>query len=99
LPWVITGSGRLHYYIGWEPGLPAKLSWHWQPIGEIQRGDPGQQQVVLPGSVHPRGGVYAWITESLGRLVEPIDPVRDPLPTLPGIWRAYISGQSHAHRR
>jgi hypothetical protein len=27
LPWVITGSGRLHYYIRWEPDLPAKLEW------------------------------------------------------------------------
>jgi Bifunctional DNA primase/polymerase, N-terminal len=23
LPWVETGSGKLHYYIAWEPGLPA----------------------------------------------------------------------------
>jgi Bifunctional DNA primase/polymerase, N-terminal len=97
LPWAITGSGKLHYYVQWVPGLPAKLTWHWQKIGEIQRG-PGQQQVVLPGSIHPDGGTYRWITERLGFLCEPIDPVRDRLPELPGLWRAYLHGQSHAHR-
>src|SRR4030095_176044 len=64
-PWVITGSGKLHYYIQWEPHLPAKLEWAGAIIGEIQRG-PGQQQVVLPPSVHPdTGAQYRWISRRL----------------------------------
>jgi hypothetical protein len=91
LPWVITGSGKLHYYVQWTPDLPAKLIWQGAIIGEIQRG-PGLQQVVLPGSIHPgTGRPYRWITESLGDLVEPIAPVRDPLPHLPGLWLAYLT--------
>jgi hypothetical protein len=96
LPWVITGSGRLHYYVAWEPDLPAKLTWHGETIGEIQRG-PGQQQVVLPPSRHPDTRIaYRWITESLGRLCEPINPLTDPLPKLPGLWLAYL--RSHVYR-
>jgi hypothetical protein len=100
LPWVITGSGRLHYYVAWTGGLPAKLTWgldengRHPTIGEIQRG-PGLQQVVLPGSIHPSGGTYRWITERLGFLCEPIDPVADPLPRLPGLWLAYLCHQTH----
>src|SRR5262245_56889728 len=37
-PWVITGSGRLHYYVRWAGDLPAKLTWFGEPLGEIQRG-------------------------------------------------------------
>jgi hypothetical protein len=95
-PWVITGSGRLHYYIAWEPDLPAKLTWHGEIIGEIQRG-PGQQQVVMPPSVHPDTGIaYQWITERLGFLCEPIDPMHESLPRLPGIWLAYL--RSYVYR-
>jgi hypothetical protein len=96
VPWVITGSGKLHYYVRWEPELPAKLEWEGQIIGEIQRG-PGQQQVVLPPSRHPDTGLpYRWITERLGFLCEPIHPVADPLPTLPGLWLAYLRADAHA---
>jgi hypothetical protein len=95
-PWVITGSGKLHYYVAWEPELPAKLIWGRETIGEIQRG-PGHQQVVLPGSVHPDTGLrYRWITESLGVLCEPIDPINEPLPRLNGEWLAYL--RSHVYR-
>jgi len=94
--WVLTGSGRLHYYVRWIDELPAKLTWNNTIIGEIQRG-PGMQQVVLPGSVHPSGGVYKWITESLGDLVVPIHPVSDPLPELPGLWRAYLWSESDTY--
>jgi Bifunctional DNA primase/polymerase, N-terminal len=89
LPWVITGSGRLHYYVRWAGDLPAKLTWSGTAIGEIQRG-PGQQQVVLPGSIHPSGGVYRWIRERLGFLCEPINPVSDPLPGLLAYLRSYV---------
>jgi hypothetical protein len=98
LPWVITGSGKLHYYIAWTPNLPAKLTWQGQVIGEIQRG-PGQQQVVLPPSIHPDTGLpYQWITATLMPriLCEPIDPVADPLPRLPGLWLAYLQHDAHA---
>jgi hypothetical protein len=95
-PWVITGSGRLHYYVAWTGDLPAKLTWYGKLIGEIQRG-PGQQQVVLPPSRHPDTGVaYRWITESLGFLCEPINPVVNPLPSLPGLWLAYLRHQTYA---
>jgi hypothetical protein len=96
LPWVITGSGKLHYYIAWEPDLPAKLTWSDAIIGEIMRG-PGQQQVVLPGSVHPSGGEYRWITERLGFLCEPINPVDDPLPRLPDDWLIYLASYVYEH--
>jgi bifunctional DNA primase/polymerase-like protein len=92
LPWVLTGRGRLHYYIRWEPDLPAKLEWTSGIIGEIQRG-PGQQQVVLPPSVHPDTGLrYRWLTKSLLPTLrcEPIDPVEDPLPRLPALWLGYL---------
>jgi len=95
-PWVITGSGRLHYYVQWEPDLPAKLMWHGGIIGEIQRG-PGQQQVVMPPSIHPATGArYRWVTESLGCLCEPVNPVTDDLPKLPGLWLAYL--RSYVYR-
>jgi Bifunctional DNA primase/polymerase, N-terminal len=88
-PWVETGRGRLHYYIAWEPGLPAKLVWHGVIIGEIQRG-PGLQQAVIPPSTHPdTGRPYRWL----------VDPVTEPLPELPGEWRAYLRGRSYAYSR
>jgi Bifunctional DNA primase/polymerase, N-terminal len=64
-PWVLTGSGRLHYYVAWESDLPARIIWQGEILGEIQRG-PGQQQVVLPPSVHPEtGDPYRWISDDL----------------------------------
>jgi hypothetical protein len=90
LPWVLTGSSKLHYYVEWLPNLPAKLMWAGEIIGEIQRG-PGQQQVVLPPSIHPQTGEpYRWITDDLQGLCEPIDPVSNPLPRLPAEWRAFL---------
>jgi hypothetical protein len=97
LPWVVTGSGKLHYYVAWEP-FPAKLRWAGQIIGEIQRG-PGQQQVVVPPSIHPAtGDRYRWVTDDLEWCCEPIDPVADPLPRLPNAWREHVQSRSHAHR-
>jgi hypothetical protein len=99
LPWVVTGSGKLHCYVRWVPGLPAKLAWAGVEIGEIQRG-PGQQQVVLPPSIHPdTGEPYRWVTDDLPWLCEPVDPVHDPLPVLPGAWRAYLQAPAYAGRR
>jgi Bifunctional DNA primase/polymerase, N-terminal len=81
LPWVSTGRGRLHYYVAWTPDLPAHLLWRGgADLGEILRG-PGQQQVVLPPSVHPvTGKRYSWL----------VDPITEPLPILPGDWLAYL---------
>jgi hypothetical protein len=96
LPWVITGSGKLHYYVQWKPDLPAKLIWGGEIIGELQRG-PGQQQIVLPPSRHPDTALaYRWITEHFGLLCEPINPASDPLPRLNGEWLAYL--RSHVYR-
>lgn len=87
--WVETGRGRLHYYVAWEPDLPAKLTWRGEVIGEIQRG-PGQQQIVIPPSVHPdTGRHYRWI----------VDPVTQPLLPLPGEWRAYLRGRVYGRGR
>jgi hypothetical protein len=98
LPWVKTGSGKLHYYVAWEPDLPAKL-WPVEGedhIGEIQAG-PGQDQVVLPGSIHPdTGKLYRWITDALGDFVIPIDPIHDPLPRLPDEWVVYLGSHTYA---
>ena len=70
--------------------------WHGGIIGEIQRG-PGQQQVVMPPSIHPATGArYRWVTESLGCLCEPVNPVTDDLPKLPGLWLAYL--RSYVYR-
>jgi Bifunctional DNA primase/polymerase, N-terminal len=99
LPWVLTGSAKLHYYVQWADDLPAKLTWDNVEVGEIQRG-PGQQQVVLPPSVHPETGEpYRWITDDLPFLVEPINPVADPLPTLPDAWRKQLQTRPYATNR
>jgi len=86
--WTLTGRGRLHYYVAWEPDLPAKIEWNGQVIGEIQRG-PGLQQIVMPPSLHPdTGRHYEWL----------VDPVTQPLEPLPGPWRAYLRGLTYARR-
>ncbi|MFQ5828293.1 MAG: bifunctional DNA primase/polymerase [Candidatus Methylomirabilia bacterium] len=87
-PWVKSGSGKFHYYVKWEPDLPAKLFWQGKKVGEIQRG-PGQQQVVLPPSIHPDGGRCQWL----------VDPASEPLLPLPGTWRAYLRGFTYASIR
>lgn len=82
--WVQTGGGKLHYYVSWQPGLPAKLVWAGDTIGEIQRG-PGLQQVVVPPSIHPRSGrPYRWLTSPAERSLEP----------LPATWRRYFALQT-----
>jgi Bifunctional DNA primase/polymerase, N-terminal len=82
--WTETGRGRLHYFFRWEPGLPAKIQWKSSILGECQR---SQQQVVVPPSIHPdTGRRYRWI----------VDPTTQPLEPLPGVWRAYLRGQTYA---
>jgi hypothetical protein len=72
-----------------EPDLSAKLEWDDVKIGEIQRG-PGQQQVVIPPSVHPdTGRRYQWI----------VDPITQPIAPLPGEWRAYLRGLVYGRGR
>jgi len=90
--WTLTGRGRLHYFVAWEPDLPAKLTWRGEVIGEVQRGPtkPGMaalQQVVIPPSIHPdTGHRYRWL----------VDPVSQPVESLPGDWRAYLRGLTYA---
>ncbi len=55
---VVTGSGKWHSYINWQPNLPAKIHWQGKLVGEVQRGP--MQQVVMPPSIHPNGQPYAW---------------------------------------
>ena len=79
-PWVRTGSGKFHCYVAWQRGLPAKLVWNEVKVGEIQRG-PGQQQVVVPPSLHPDTGQrYEWL----------VDPATQKLKPLPPLWHAYL---------
>jgi hypothetical protein len=87
-PWVETGSGKLHYYVTWQSGLPAKLTWGGAAIGEIQRG-PGLQQVVLPPSEHPgTGRMYRWL----------VSPAVSPLQPLPPSWVEHLTLQTNLHR-
>ena len=87
---VVTGSGKAHCYVRWKPGLPAKIRWHGQIVGEVQRGPirvgvANQQQVVLPPSVHPdTGRAYRWATCPL---------VEEMPPAIPESWRRYLLAQ------
>ena len=82
LPWVRTGSGKYHAYFKWEDGLPAKIMWRGEKVGEVQRG-PSLQQVVTCPSIHPDTGLpYTWLE----------DP-RQPLPVLPEAWRHHLCSE------
>jgi len=67
LPWVKTGSGKYHVYVGWEEGLPAKMMWNGEKVGEVQRGPMERtgynlQHVVIPPSLHDKTGKpYIWL--------------------------------------
>lgn len=77
LPWVQTGSGKYHCYVAWEDGLPSKITWGGETVGEIQRG-PALQHVVVPPSIHPGTGLpYTWL----------VDPTKESLRPLPEEWR------------
>lgn len=76
--WVRTGSGKAHCYTAPALGLPAKLRWQGEVVGEIQRG--ATQYVVAPPSVHPCGGRYEWL----------VDPLATLLPELPEAWLSYL---------
>jgi len=92
--WTLTGRGRLHYFVQWEEDFPAKLEWHGQGIGEIQRGPMrrgglGSQMIVIPPSIHPETGHrYQWL----------VDPVTQPIVALLGEWRAYLRGFVYGRR-
>jgi len=97
LPWVLTGSGKLHYYVAWAPELPATLWWEWRAPGR----DSARTQAAASraaASTHPdTNKPYRWITRAaLGEACEPIDPVHDPLPMLPALWRDYLRGAEPA---
>jgi hypothetical protein len=83
---VVTGTGKVHCYVTYEPGLPGKIRWRGRPIGDVQRGGqtdrgPVRQHVVLPPSLHPdTGRAYHWA----------VNPVTWTPPPLPPAWRAYL---------
>jgi len=86
--WSTSPSGGCHVYVKWREGLPARLKWDGETVGEIQRG-PGEQQVCTaptpyPGNPKrtppvPAGGNYTWL----------VDP-RKELPELPEAWADYL---------
>jgi Protein of unknown function (DUF3987)/Bifunctional DNA primase/polymerase, N-terminal/Primase C terminal 1 (PriCT-1) len=86
-PWVVTGSGKYHRCVEWEPALPALLTWDGQRVGEIKRGgtraEPRLEQAVMPPSLHPDGPPYEWL----------VDPRTEPLIVLPEAWRRYLKGR------
>lgn len=80
-PWVRTGSGKIHCYLRWTPGLPAKLRWKGRIIGELQRGPADAeghnlQQVVIPPSIHPdTRQAYRWLVDPAGETLAPLPEV------------------------
>jgi len=76
-PTVRTGSGKVHCYVQ-DTDLPARIKWHGETVGEIQRG--AKQYVVAPPSIHPNGTGYTWL----------IEDSKEPIPRLPGPWRQYL---------
>jgi hypothetical protein len=80
-PWSTSPSGGVHCYFKAADGLPAKIHWNGQTVGEVQRGT--RQHVVMAPSPYPGkpakgvppGGYYAWL----------VDP-RGDLPELPAAW-------------
>jgi hypothetical protein len=88
--WVESRPGRSHSYVRWEPGLPAKLRWQGQIVGELQRGSErvgvlSHQQVVLPPSIHPETGhPYRWL----------VDPTKEPLLALPASWKSHLGKET-----
>jgi len=83
VPWVRTGSGKFHCYVRWEDGLPAKIRWKGETVGECQRGGDGRlQMVVCPPSVHPSGTAYTWLANA-------------SLEPLPARWREHLIGTNH----
>jgi hypothetical protein len=96
-PWVITGSGKLHYYVNWVPDCPPSSCGRTRSLGKLCA-VPGSSRSSRPVPVHPdTGGEYRWITERLGFLCEPINPVPDPLPSLPDDWIIYLASYVYEH--
>ena len=81
---VATGSGGLHYYWRWVPGLDVRndASKRLGPCLDV-RGDGGQ--VVAPPTTHPNGTPYRWThgdepVDAPGWLLDllrPVDDLRD----------------------
>lgn len=78
LPTVVTGSGKLHAYLEWEPNLPRSIIWRGKTVGQIIRS--AGEYVACPPSVHPKTGTaYRWLQ----------DP-REPFSSLPPTWRNHL---------
>jgi len=73
---VLSARGGRHCYVRTQ-GLPARIKWKSQLVGEIQRGE--KQYVVAPPSIFD-DKPYKWLQE---------DPER-PIPELPERWRQYL---------
>ena len=96
-PWVRTGSGKVHIFKQWRPGLPARIMWEGKRCGDLLRGptavdEEKKQQTVLPPSVHPDSlRPYEWS----------LDPITTPLEPWPSAWVAYFASRHVplGHRR
>jgi hypothetical protein len=87
-PTVHTASGKVHFYVAWEPGIPGTvIGLHGEVIGEPRRGGmvagapPRQQMGICPPSRYA-GGAY--------RFAPGVD-LTAPLPRLPDPWRRYFA--------
>ena len=81
-------QGKIHCYLPWTEGLPAKIRWKGGIIGELQRGPvdvdrQNLQQVVIPPSIHPdTRETYRWL----------VDPAEQALVPLPEAYLRELTG-------
>ena len=94
-PTVPAGSSRglrqaALTYVEWMADMPAKLTWE----GGDHRRNPTRAgraaSRLCRAPCISSGGTYRWIREDLDQIVRPIDPVTDPLPSLPPICEGVL---------
>ncbi len=87
-PTVETGSGKFHVYVKTIPGIPARIRWNDQLVGEIQRGE--TQYVVAPPSIHPNGKPYKWVGKPIELPSAWREYLLDQTPEVPEEFRKYV---------